>query len=214
MKTGRTIAPFRFIAFVIGFAVATAALWPLLPWQQALLGGFDLAATGFVISIVPLLRMDKAEDMRALSRDNDANRVLLLAITGAVTSVVLVAIYLELQAKSGPPDPTVVALVIATLAIAWVFSNTVYALHYAHQFYRADEDGKDCGGIDVPDAAEPDYWDFIYFAFILGMTFQTSDVEITSRSIRRTVTFHCLAAFVFNIGVLAFTINLLGGGAG
>lgn len=210
MQTGRTIAPFRFIAFVLGFAAVTAILWPMMRWQQALLAGFDLSALGFIVSVAALLRISKADDMRALSRDNDANRVLLLGITGAVTMVVLVAIYLEMEMKGGP-DAKAAALVIATLAIAWVFSNTVYALHYAHQFYLPDGKGRDRRGIDVPETEEPDYWDFVYFAFTLGMTFQTSDVEIRSRSMRRTVIFHCLAAFVFNIGVLAFTINLLGG---
>jgi uncharacterized membrane protein len=99
----------------------------------------------------------------------------------------------------------------ATLALSWLFSNTVYALHYAHLFYTDDASGKDSGGIDVPKCDEPDYWDFLYFSFTLGMTFQTSDVEITSAPVRRTTIGHSLAAFVFNIGVLAFTINVLGG---
>ncbi|WP_430983547.1 DUF1345 domain-containing protein, partial [Escherichia coli] len=78
-------------------------------------------------------------------------------------------------------------------------------------FYSdCDGDGKDAGGLEIPNCAEPDYWDFLYFSFTLGMTFQTSDVEISSRHIRRVTLGHCLAAFVFNIGVLAFTINVLG----
>jgi uncharacterized membrane protein len=64
--------------------------------------------------------------------------------------------------------------------------------------------------VDFPGPGEPDYWDFVYFAFTLGMTFQTSDVAITDRAIRRVVTAHCLAAFIVNLGVLAFTINVLG----
>ena len=105
-------------------------------------------------------------------------------------------------------------LIVATLALAWLFSNTVYALHYAHLFYLVDGSGKDGGGIDIPACTEPDYWDFLYFSFTLGMTFQTSDVEISSRTVRRVVLGQCLAAFVFNIGVLAFTINVLGSSSG
>ena len=98
-----------------------------------------------------------------------------------------------------------IGLVVATLALSWLFSNTVYALHYAHIYYIKDDDGEgDHKGVAIPNADEPDYWDFLYFAYTLGMTFQTSDVEICSRHIRRVVTFHCLLAFVFNIGVIAF----------
>jgi uncharacterized membrane protein len=101
-------------------------------------------------------------------------------------------------------------LVIGTLALCWLFSNLVYALHYAHLYYRAGRGG-DAGGLTFPGTDEPDYGDFVYFAFCLGMTFQTSDVTITDGGTRRVVTLHCLAAFVFNLGVIAFTINVLGG---
>jgi len=96
--------------------------------------------------------------------------------------------------------------VVATLALAWLFSNSVYALHYAHLFYRSGSKG----GLEFKGEAVPDYGDFVYFAFTLGMTFQTSDVTITSRAMRRAVVLHCLAAFLFNLGVIAFTINVLG----
>ena len=69
-----------------------------------------------------------------------------------------------------------------------------------------------CEGFRFPGTAEPVYWDFVYFAFTCGMAFATSDVEVTDQSVRKVVTFHCLAAFAFNIGVLAFTVNLLASG--
>ena len=103
-------------------------------------------------------------------------------------------------------------LVIATLSLAWTFANMVYALHYAHLYYSGKDGGKDQAGLDFPgDRAEPDYWDFVYFSFTLGVALQTSDVCITSTGIRRVVTLHSVAAFVFNLGILAFTINVLGG---
>ena len=83
-------------------------------------------------------------------------------------------------------------------------------LHYAHGYYVQDESGGDCRGLDFPGTRTPDYGDFAYFAFTLGMTFQTSDVAISSPATRRVVLLHTFAAFVFNIGVIAFTINLLG----
>lgn len=207
---GKRIAPPRFVAFVAIMVIASAiTAGPLsFAWGRALMTGFDIAALVFLASLWPLLDDDVA-DLRQRAKDNDANRAGLLALTALVTAVILVAIGNEL---SGKPSPLTVALVIATLAMAWLFSNTVYALHYAHLYYSDDAHGGDVGGLDVPGTGRPDYADFIYFAFTLGMTFQTSDVQMTGRAMRRVAIGHCLAAFVFNLGVLAFTINVLGGG--
>jgi uncharacterized membrane protein len=168
----------------------------------------------FLLSCIPLLRDTSAPAMRRHAAQNDANRLGLLAITGLVTVVVMVTIGAEiLQSRNQSGAP--IALIVGTLILSWLFSNIVYALHYAHMFYLKDRGkGGDSGGIDMPGTKEPDYWDFLYFAFTLGMTFQTSDTAITSGSYRRVAIFHCFAAFVFNIGVLAFTINVLGGGGG
>jgi uncharacterized membrane protein len=208
---GKRIAPPRFVAFALVAIAAVAILIPLLPdWRAAIMAGFDIAAAIFLISCWSLLD-DNIAEMREHSARNDANRAGLLAITGIVMLVILAAVASELTGASSP-KPETLALVLATLLLAWIFSNMVYALHYAHIFYVADESGKDQGGICFPGTLEPNYWDFLYFAFCLGMTFQTSDTDIETTSLRRVVTFHCLAAFVFNLGVLGFTINVLGGG--
>ncbi len=210
--TGNRIAPPRFLMFIALLVVSVpVAIGPLgLGLALGGLGGFDLAAAIFLLSLLPLLRDSEAGQMRRDAARNDANRIVLLGITGVVTTVVLVAVAAELRQKHNP-SPAAIVLIVLSLALAWLFSNIVYALHYAHLFYD-QASGKDCGGVDFPGTKEPNYWDFIYFAFTLGMTFQTSDVEITSGHIRAIATFHCLAAFVFNLGVLAFTINVLGSG--
>jgi uncharacterized membrane protein len=208
---GHRIAPPRFIAFLLVSAIGFAVAGHWTGWSRAALIGFDAGAVVFLLSCLPLLGHE-ADQMRQSTQRNDANRAMLLAITGIVCAVVLVAIAVELSQKAQMHAASII-LIIGTLLAAWVFSNFVYALHYAHLFYSAKpKNGGDCGGVDFPgDEGEPGYWDFIYFAFTLGMTFQTSDVEISSARIRRIVTFHCFAAFIFNIGVLAFTINILGG---
>ena len=214
LQLGRRIAPPRFVAFVGLLIAGAVAAIPALGKARGVLVAFDGASAVFLLSLIPLLSECKVEEMRARSRANDANRVVLLGLTGVVMAVILVALAAEMHGSS---DKWTAALVIGTLVLAWLFSNTVYALHYAHLFYLepgddADENKQDRGGLDVPGTKQPIYWDFIYFAFTLGMTFQTSDVEISDRTIRRVVIGHCLAAFAFNIGVIAFTINLLGGG--
>ena len=190
--------------------LATAApLGMLVAWHEAVMAGFDIAALAFLLAAFPLL--DASPDhMRRQAEANDANRNLMLLLTSIVSLVVLVAVGAAVG-QHGGPQAGVIALLLATLALAWLFSNLVYALHYAHLFYLPNRAGEDSGGFDFPGATEPDYSDFVYFAFTLGMTFQTSDVSVTSPAIRRTVTVHCLAAFVFNLGILAFTINILGG---
>ncbi|MFT3965177.1 MAG: DUF1345 domain-containing protein [Sphingobium sp.] len=211
MKSTRHITlPWRFGLFLI-LCLSALPLAAWMPVHYALMAGFDGAAVLFLLSLAPLLRHDEA-GMRAHARANDVNRVSMLLVTGIVMIVLLVVVAAELAQRRSHPTPGTMALILGTLAIAWIFANMVYAMHYAFLFYSSDEDGGDRGGIDFPDEEKPDYWDFIYFSFTLGMTFQTSDVAIGSREVRRTVTFHCLAAFVFNLGIIAFTINVLGAG--
>jgi len=177
--------------------------------RHGVMAGFDLGALVFLLSCLPLLN-NQARQMREAARRNDANRAALLALTAAVMAVIFVAVASEVMQKQAP-TPYSIALSVVTLALTWLFSNVIYALHYAHMFYTEGEGGKDTGGLDFPGTKEPDYWDFLYFSVCLGMTFQTSDVDMTSRHFRRISIFHCLAAFVFNLGVLAFSINILGG---
>ena len=209
LHLGQRLAPARFVAFVAVTLAAGCWSVPALGWR---IGGplaFDIGAVVFLLSCISLLGAS-ADRMRQAAVRNDANRPLLLVLSAAIAVVLLTAIAAELMQR-GSPSTGVVVLVVATLLIAWTFANTIYALHYAHLFYTADDAGKDSGGIDIPGTDEPDYWDFLYFAFTLGMTFQTSDVSITSRTMRRTATGHCLMAFVFNLGVVAFSVNVLGG---
>ncbi len=208
MQLGRKIAPARFVAFALVFVIGLAVLIPWIGMGVGTMAAFDIASALFLLLIAPLLR-DTADDMRAHAKENDANRALLLALTALVSMVVLVSVASEMHGGKG--DALTTALLIVTLVLAWLFSNSVYALHYAHMFYSRSGGGGDAGGLDIKGCPEPDYWDFVYFSFTLGMTFQTSDTDITSRRIRRVSIGHCLAAFVFNIGVLAFSINVLGG---
>ena len=183
---------------------------PAATWQDALTMGFDLAAAIFLISLLPLMRSYSLVDMRRHADENDANRTLVLLVATVLAAVVMAAISGELAAaRSG--DQAAMAKLLITLVLAWLFANAVYALHYAHLYYGCTEDrSKHCAGIDFPGTSSPDYRDFAYFAFTLGMTFQTSDVQITSRRIRHLSLLHSLAAFAFNIGVIAFAINAVG----
>jgi len=90
--------------------------------------------------------------------------------------------------------------------LSWGFIHTMFALHYAHDYYGEHGAGK--GGLAFPGEQVPDYWDFVYFAFVIGMTSQVSDVAVASRPIRRTVNAHGVVSFFFNTALLALSVNL------
>ena len=206
---GNKIAPPRFLAFIAALIVASPIFANFFHrWTLGAMAAFDMSAILFLALCLPLLRTTEAALIRKHAAANDANREVLLGITGVVMAVLFMAIAAE--AIGHNPQPFTKTLIITTLALAWLFSNTIYALHYAHLAYRHPERG--CLGLEFPGTKIPVYWDFVYFAFTCGMAFATSDVQITSQHIRKVVTVHSLAAFAFNIGVLAFTINVLGSG--
>jgi uncharacterized membrane protein len=214
-RLGNSIAPARFVAFIlllpIGFITYRTGTGSA-DWKDSAAMAFDFAAAAFLLSLVPLLRDSTAVAMRRHAGENDANRLMILVITSLLTVVVMIAISGELpRVQKGGLLPA--AKLVATLLLIWLFANSVFGLHYAHAFFLRDpKTGGDCGGLEFPGTKTPSYWDFCYFAFTLGMTFQTSDVDITAPAIRQVALLHSFAAFVFNIGVIAFTINVLGGG--
>lgn len=209
---GKLIAPARFLSFLLLFAAGFMLLvkgFGMRLSDSALLA-FDGAAILFLLSLFPLFQQSSAIEMRRHAEENDANRILVLALTFLVSAIIMVTVGVELVQTDKPTARTLVT-VIATLLLSWLFANTMYALHYAHLFYGDRKDGKVRRGLEFPDTDTPDYWDFIYFSYTLGMTFQTSDVSIAERHMRRVVTWHSLAAFIFNMGIIAFTINIIGG---
>ena len=144
----------------------------------------DRAAGIFLLCCISIVRICDPETIEQQAERNDANRTELLGLTGIVMAVLLISIAAETAILR--PEPATKIVIIATLLLAWLFSNMVYALHYAHMAYM--EPGKGSSGLEFPNTAQPVYWDFIYFAFTIGMTFQTSDVAISSDRIRRVVT--------------------------
>lgn len=200
------VMPWRYGLFLL-LCVSAAGFSFWLPWYQAVMAGFDVAALGYFATLPPLFRLN-VDGIRKQAKVVDADRILLLALTAVIMVTIMTAVGSELAQRQGP-DRYAIILIVVTLLIAWCFSNMIYAIHYAHLFYDDSRGGGDRGGVDFPKTKSPDYWDFVYFAYTLGMTFQTSDVSITDGQWRKVVVFHCIAAFVFNIGVIAFSINIL-----
>ncbi len=142
---GNRIAPPRFLLFCVVLVAAAVPAIAKLGWAGGGMAAFDLAAAVFLFACLPLPRDIGAQAMRDSAERNDANRVMLLAISSVATLAVLAAVASELGSAGGP-GPWMVAAIVATLGLAWLFGNTVYALHYAHLFYSKGDDGRDSGG--------------------------------------------------------------------
>lgn len=146
---------------------------------------------------------------RAAEEDEGAFAILLLTIVATIAS--LVAIVFELGAakeSTGLAALGHVAVAMTTILLSWTFVHMIFSLHYAHEYYGERRDGK-IGGLEFPGSGHPDYWDFLYFSLVVGMTSQVSDVAITSKFIRRVVAIHGALSFFFNLTVLALTVNLV-----
>ena len=196
----------RFALFLAAFLLGALILVPTLGLLYGAVSAFDLAALIFAASCIPLWREDGLEEIRARAARDDGGRLLLLLTSFVILITVLIALTLLVHGKSGPVVVDFV-LVAGTLILAWIFGNLVYAFHYAHLYY--DEEQKPA--LDFPGDEPPLFTDFCYFSFVLGMTFQVSDVQILTRDLRREAMVHGLFAFFFNIGVLALSINVLAG---
>lgn len=211
---GNRIAPARFLVFLALLAGGTIA-WHVGfggKWADALAAGFDASAALYLVSLIPLLHDADAETLRRHARENDANRLLVLVLALVIVLVVLAALAGELpEATRG--NLGAAARLLGAIAFAWLFSMALYALHYTHLYYGEDPEkkGADRGGLDFPGKSDPLFSDFLYFSATLAMTFQTSDVAITSRRMRSIVLMQSLGAFVFNLGIIALVINALGG---
>ena len=193
-----------------GLLVVTAvAAWALgMHPAPSFLLGFDLGALVFVGIQLREFSQATPVSMREKARRQDAGRWGILWSGVAFSTVVLVALGTELQAgKTGGLLAIVVAA--ASIMLSWAFLNTLFALHYAHGYYG--NYGKPHEGLDFPGDEEPDYWDFAYFAVVVGMTFQVSDVQVTSRYLRRMVLIHGVIAFFFNVFIIAVSVNVVAG---
>lgn len=191
----------------------------LLLWQElhlrpatALLLGFDVGALIYLIALAALFNhCSTLEQMRSQARKQDTGRWGVLWSSVALTGVVALALTTELHAaRSGGTQALLIAA--ASIVLSWLFINSMFAMHYAHGFYG--DFGKKHEGLEFPDTPHPDYWDFAYFAIVIGMTFQVSDVQITSRYLRRVALLHSVIAFFFNVFIIAISVNIAAGLAG
>jgi uncharacterized membrane protein len=196
--------PRTFIAIAIG-VVAFFLLPSSLRLVTRLLIGWDILVAMYLLLVYTMVLRSGHAHIRRNAALQDDGRFLILLVTALGAFASIAAIVFELgEAHRSAPELT---LSTVTIALSWAAVHTQFALHYAHEYYR----GAKPGGLQFPSGdqhEDADYWDFVYFSFVIGMTAQVSDVGITDRTIRRTATAHGIVSFVFNTALLALMVNI------
>jgi uncharacterized membrane protein len=203
-----TRAHWRLLVPVVLFVVVRAALLAYADSPTVWLIAWNVAIAAYLGLAFHLIYVADVAYIRFRAEQEDVGRLLILTLVTLAALASLLAIVAELGGAA--PGTSSVALhlrlslTLATIFLSWTLIHTVFAFHYAHEYYGA---GGAAGGLDFRHE-QPDYGDFIYFSFVIGMTSQVSDVTITSRRIRRTATMHGVLSFFFNAAVLALMINI------
>ncbi len=200
--------PRLFVSALVG--LAAIALSPAR-WELAtrLLVGWDIGVMLYLIAAYQLMAVGDERRMRRWAGFEDEGRfgVLILTVAAALASLgAIVALLGSAHGNPGARGPWQLGLATLTILLSWAFIHTIFALHYAHEYYG--ERGGKKSGLNFPDDELPDYWDFVYFSFVIGMTSQVSDVATVSKPIRRTVAAHGIVSFLFNAALLALTVNI------
>ena len=196
--------PRTFTALALGIAVALLLPASVRGITRALIGWDVFIGLYATLVFAMMLRSGHHHVRRNAARQDDGRFVILVfTALGAFASIAAILFELGVTHR-GAPELT---LATVTIALSWVAVHTSFALHYAHEYYR----GAKPGGLQFPSGDEDDhadYWDFVYFSFIIGMTAQVSDVGITDKIIRRTATVHGIISFVYNTALVALMVNI------
>ena len=198
--------PRLFISILIGI-VAFFLLPGSLRLVTRLLIGWDIFVSCYlVLAYIMMFRCGLGHIRRnAALQDDGRFLILLVTALGAFASIAAIVFELGAMKGSGPQ----LALATVTIALSWAAVHTTFALHYAHDYYR----GAKPGGLQFPSGDQhdhADYWDFVYFSFVIGMTAQVSDVGITDKTIRRTATAHGIISFIYNTALVALMVGIAG----
>jgi uncharacterized membrane protein len=184
----------------------------LLPgdWRLVtrMLVGWDIGISLYIALCAWMFARCDTNHIREQSARQDEGRYMIPLATVGAALASLAAIFIELRTAAGSPtnEPRLLALGVVTILLSWTFIHTIFTLHYAHEYYAMHR--VKTHGLKFPGGEKPGYWDFVYFSFVIGMTSQVSDVAVTSSSMRNIVAAHGMVAFIFNVALLALTINI------
>jgi uncharacterized membrane protein len=196
------------IAILAGAAVGLALTPFRLDGMARVLAGWDAGVIVYLALAARFRRRYGVEDIRKRAAEQDEGGFSILVMSIVATFASLIAVVFALVGAKQGGAPLAISLTIVTIVLSWAFVHTIFAFHYAHEYYGKGRDDL-IGGLEFPGDKEPDYSDFLYFSLVIGMTSQVSDVQITSKVIRRMVSMHGVLAFFFNLVVLALTVNVV-----
>lgn len=204
----RVVGPIKAQPRLVSALILGAVLCFVLPGRTAtrLLGAWDCATGLYLVLAMVMMGRSSIERIRVRAAAQDEGRLVVLLLTTLPALVSLVGVMVELaRAKTshGHDAWRHIALAGLTVLLSWTFLHTIFAVHYAHEYYTNPKQG-----LEFPGDEPPDYWDFMYYAFTLGTACATSDVNVTGKLMRRLTTFHSIAAFFFNTTILALTVNI------
>lgn len=197
---------------LISVAVGATVMLGLLAteWRLAtkLLTGWDVGVGLYLLLIYLVISRAPVSAIRRRAAMQDEGAMALLVLSACAAIASLAAIVVEVGKAPAGEAWADLAIGMGTILLSWLFVHTIFALHYAHEYYGERSDDQ-VGGLKFPGTQPPDYWDFLYFSFVVAMTSQVSDVAITSKVIRRMVNLHGVLSFFFNVSVLALTVNMV-----
>jgi uncharacterized membrane protein len=199
------------IAASIGLIVGLLLL-RFVTWELAVVGGWDAAALTFLMTIWPIIiRADSAHAERFATREDETRGTAAVLLVGAgVASLLGVGFALSLAGRqSGSLRVLLIGVAMLTLVLSWTVVNTVFTLRYAHLYFRSTAAGIHFGDSTGPQ--RPNYRDFAYVAFTIGMTYQVSDTAVRDPRIRRTVLSHAILSYLFGVVIVAGSVNLISG---
>ena len=190
------------VAFGLGLGAGGVAWGLSFAPVLALLAAADTLFLAYLLLTARIVGRTGPDDLRRHAEDEDEGLALILLLAALAVLVSGAAIFLVLNADESSLAARLTALV--SLPLGWATIHTLTAFHYAYLHYRTKEEGQ---GFAFPGKHDPDAWDFLYASFTIGMTAQVSDVEVTTRSLRRAVLVHGVASFFYNTGILALAVN-------
>jgi uncharacterized membrane protein len=194
-----------FVSASFGLVVTLILLATSWRRPTCILAGWDSGVALYLTLIFWIMARSSIERIRQRACVEDEGAMALLMLTTASAVASLAAVMSEL---GHAPSAYQVALAAVTILLSWTFMHVIFALHYAHEFYGEGDDNR-IGGLEFPGNEEPDYWDFLYYSLVVAMTAQVSDVQISSKTLRRLTAVHGVIAFFFNVIVLALTVNIV-----
>ena len=191
-----------------------AALPLPLVWQlRGLLGWCAGIAVYLLLAWWLCMRFDANRTRQRAQAQDEPSVVIFLVLLLATLACVTAIVYMMQHTRdlAGLARTLNMALSMAALAASWLFIQAIFAFHYAHRYYQAEQRQPSAGGgLQFPGGLDPDYFDFLYHAHVVGMTSQVSDVQVSSREMRRLTTLHAVLSFAFNMLILALSINGVG----